>query len=99
MEKLFTYGSLQLLPVQKKLFNRKLAGTSDILLGYEIGTIKIDGKIFNIATPKTESWIEGIVYNLTKEDLKITDRYEGRMYKRMIITLQSGIESWVYLRV
>jgi len=98
MEKLFTYGSLQISSIQEKLFNRILVGTPDVLIGYEKGTIEIDGQIFGIANPKPQGKIEGMVYELTKEEIERADVYEGNEYQRLPLTLVSAVESWVYVR-
>ncbi len=99
MEQLFTYGSLQHLEIQEKLFNRTLAGVPDTLIDYEKGTIEIEGKVFNIASPKTGSKIEGIVYELDQKELERADRYEGKNYKRVRVMLLSGAEPWFYCRM
>ncbi len=99
MEKLFTYGSLQLSHIQEKLFNRILSGTSDTLSNYEKGTIEVEGKTFNTANAKPGSSINGTVYNLEQHELERADRYEGKAYTRIKVKLLSGIECWLYLRV
>lgn len=89
MDQLFTYGSLQHPEIQEKLFNRVLIGRPDTLIDYKKGTIEIEGKVFNIANPKTGSKIEGIVYELDQKELERADRYEGKNYKRVRVTLLS----------
>jgi gamma-glutamylcyclotransferase (GGCT)/AIG2-like uncharacterized protein YtfP len=98
MQKLFTYGSLQLPEIQEKLFNRIVVGVSDTLLGYEKCTIEIEGEIFFIATQKDGSTIEGVVYELDEKELEVTDRYEGKEYKRLRVMLKSGRGAWFYSR-
>ncbi len=99
MQKLFTYGSLQLPHIQEKLFNRILAGTPDILPDYEKGVLEIEGKKFNVANMKTGSSIPGTVYDLSTEELERADRYEGNGYKRIRIILETDTEAWLYIRV
>lgn len=99
MEKLFTYGSLQYPDIQMKLFNSTLVGTRDILIGYEKGKLEVEGKTFNIATPNPDGKIEGTVYDLTDEQLARADRYEGKGYKRIRVSLLSGSEVWLYVRI
>ena len=98
MHSLFTYGTLQHPDIQEKVFNRILVGTPDVLIGYEKGTVEIDGQIFGIADPKQDGKIEGVVYTLSQEELEKADIYEGKEYRRVTHTLESGMESLVYVR-
>ena len=41
-EFLFSYGTLQLQAVQMANFGRQLTGTSDVLPGFEMGSLEID---------------------------------------------------------
>ncbi len=41
LEKLFSYGTLQMENVQKETFGRTLKGTKDILVGYILSEVKI----------------------------------------------------------
>ena len=41
-ELLFSYGTLQLVTVQMATFGRQLAGTSDVMQGFELVSLKID---------------------------------------------------------
>ncbi len=45
MEKLFSYGTLQMEHVQKEIFGRKLNGKKDALIGYILSEVKIKDKI------------------------------------------------------
>ena len=40
MEKLFSYGTLQMEHVQQETFGRKLHGVKDTLAGYTLSTVK-----------------------------------------------------------
>ena len=44
MEKLFSYGTLQMENVQKETFGRLLVGAKDVLLGYVLSEVKIKDK-------------------------------------------------------
>ena len=41
--------------------------------------------------------INGIAFTLTNEDLIKADQFESNAYKRVQITLKSGIVAWIYL--
>ncbi|WP_428023911.1 hypothetical protein [Arcobacter sp.] len=44
MEKLFSYGTLQMKNVQKETFGRILEGVKDTLVGYVLSEVKIKNK-------------------------------------------------------
>tara|TARA_R110002051_G_scaffold138637_2_gene211421 strand:+ start:2025 stop:2339 length:315 start_codon:yes stop_codon:yes gene_type:complete len=95
---LFSYGSLQKTKVQLALYNRKLVGFEDILLGYKLSKQKIESKYPIIY--KTEDFntkISGMVYEVSNQELLKTDDYEGDFYKRIQIKLESGIIAWCYV--
>ena len=109
-EFLFSYGTLQKEKVQMELFGRLLKGTRDALKGYKLSTIEIkDESVLNkseqkyhlIAIPSNDSkdFIEGIVLELSTEELLRADQYETEDYRRVKEVLQSGKGSWVYIAV
>jgi gamma-glutamylcyclotransferase (GGCT)/AIG2-like uncharacterized protein YtfP len=98
MQKLFSYGSLQNTDIQMRLFGRELIGYSDVLHDYEMTAINIDGEGYSAAEPKADEKISGTVYELSSAELERADEYEGKSYYRIKVKLQSGTESWVYLR-
>ena len=109
-EFLFSYGTLQKEKVQMELFGRLLKGTRDALKGYKLSTIEIkDESVLNkseqkyhlIAIPSHDSkdFIEGIVLELSTEELLRADQYETEDYRRVKEVLQSGKGSWVYIAV
>lgn len=107
-EKLFSYGTLQYEAVQLSTFGRKLNGTSDILIGYRLSTLKItDPNIADISgeavhpvlihTGNKEDKVAGMVFEITLEELHSADKYEVADYKRIDVTLSSNIQAWVYI--
>ena len=107
-ENLFSYGTLQREKVQIELFGRKLAGTTDVLKGYKAQVIEItdesflakgDGKFQRIArkTNNPADMIEGMVFELSQDELAIADSYEPPEYKRQIVQLASGKKAWMYI--
>jgi gamma-glutamylcyclotransferase (GGCT)/AIG2-like uncharacterized protein YtfP len=102
MENLFAYGSLMEEEVQKTVFGRILQGVPEKLLGYEVKRIEIEEEFglenYPIITP-TEDYsdcIEGIVYELTIEELQLSDTYEGNSYNRIQVPLKSQQMVWAY---
>ena len=86
MEKLFSYGTLQLENVQRDTFGRLLSGNKDILEKYIISKIKItDPKVIESSgtdihpileyTGNEADFVEGILFELTDEELIKADDY------------------------
>ena len=105
---LFSYGTLQLENVQLQNYNRKLKGFKDTLEGYKLSQIEItnevvlekSGKKFHpIAVPsKNKSdFIDGVIFEITENELLETDKYEVSAYKRVQKKFKSGNEAWVYI--
>ncbi len=105
---LFSYGTLQQEEVQLAIFNRKLRGEPDALVGYEQAPLLIEdaavvatsGKTHHIIVKRCSdpsSRVTGTVYELTPAELQLADRYEVAAYKRVAANLASGREAWVYV--
>jgi hypothetical protein len=106
-ERLYSYGTLQQPKVQLANFGRHLRGNPDTLTGWRLSTVLITDpvvlaesglfihKILVPGDPSDE--IQGMVFELTPEELKAADSYETDSYKRIKVTLRSGIEAWVYV--
>jgi gamma-glutamylcyclotransferase (GGCT)/AIG2-like uncharacterized protein YtfP len=106
---LFSYGTLQLEAVQMKSFGRLLDGRADAMLGFKKEMIKItDPDVIKLsgershpvvsvsANPNDE--VDGKVFFINAEELEAADRYEVSDYKRIEVTLKSGIQAWVYVK-
>jgi gamma-glutamylcyclotransferase (GGCT)/AIG2-like uncharacterized protein YtfP len=108
MESLFSYGTLQLEPVQMATFGRLLTGTRDVLYGFEEtplviedeAVIAISGKAHHTIakfTGRTSDTISGTVYEVTPEEIECADKYEVAPCLRVAVVLQSGTRAWVYV--
>jgi gamma-glutamylcyclotransferase (GGCT)/AIG2-like uncharacterized protein YtfP len=104
---LFVYGSLRDPAVQRSLFGRLVEGSADALPGYRIGTVTIrdEAAILTSGTAThrivqrsidSNDRVEGFVLHLTEAELAIADAYEVEDYARIAVTLESGIEAFVY---
>ena len=104
---LFSYGTLQNNQVQIDLFGRILSGSKDILQGFKLAVIEITDEVFlsrgeqntqriAIATGDPQDQIEGMVFEVTVNELLHADKYEPNDYKRVKVTLASGKQAWVY---
>ncbi|MGL2993808.1 gamma-glutamylcyclotransferase family protein [Flavobacterium sp. TSSA_36] len=102
MQKLFTYGTLQHEDVQEDLFGRILEGTPETLKGYIVNKIQIEEEFgmidypIIVETDNLEDSIQGIVYEVTSNDLRQADLYEGKHYKCVEVVLQSHQKAWAY---
>ena len=107
-EWLFSYGTLQQEGVQRSTFGRLLTGAADRLPGFRLAQLRItdprvlaeSGKQFHpIALPSADpaDAIDGMVFQVTAEELAHADRYEVADYQRVAVRLSSGIEAWVYV--
>lgn len=108
-EKLFSYGTLQQEEVQLATFGRKLSGTHDHLLGYQLSMLRItdphvlatSGKEFHpilTHTGNSSDCVEGTIFEITPEELLQADRYEVADYKRILAPCRSGTAAWVYVK-
>ena len=109
-ENLFSYGTLQKKNVQLELFGRLLNGTKDILKGYKLSSIEIKDEAFLakgeekfqktlVPTKNDADIINGTVFEISEEELRLADKYEPDNYQRIKVALQSGKEAWIYFAV
>lgn len=107
-EKLFSYGTLRYEAVQLATFCRKLDGQSDALSGFLFTMVEITDP-YVIATSgealhpiiaytgNASDRVNGMVFDISLEELKQADSYEVADYKRIGVQLASGIKAWVYV--
>lgn len=107
-EQLFSYGTLQYEAVQLANFGRKLEGNQDDLPGFKLSMIEItdpsviatSGETFHPIIAYTGNPIDrvnGMVFEISVEELKCADSYEVSDYKRIEVKLVSGRSAWVYV--
>lgn len=108
MEKLFSYGTLQLESVQNKIFGRALMGVKDVLIGYILSEVEITDRaviktsgtnIHRILkyTGKSTDMVEGAVFEITLSELKKADEYEVEEYVRVEGNFSSTKKAWAYV--
>ena len=106
---LFSYGTLQDKAVQLANFGRELQGRPDSMPGYRQSLLAItdpqviatSGKTHHpIVEPSANpnDAVAGTVFEITAQELAAADRYEVSDYKRVSVTLKSGVQAWVYVR-
>lgn len=108
MEKLFSYGTLQLEKVQLDTFGRILIGKPDTLSRYKIDKIKISDEevlassgiqyhpILKFSGEESDE-VQGIIFEVSIEELRQADIYEEKNYKRILEQFKSGQKAWVYI--
>jgi gamma-glutamylcyclotransferase (GGCT)/AIG2-like uncharacterized protein YtfP len=107
--RLFSYGTLQYPEVQKASFGRLLQGSDDSMPGFRREMVEItdpdvlakSGERFHpIVMPSDDpaAAVPGKVFAITPEELAAADAYEVSDYKRIEVTLASGLSAWVYVK-
>lgn len=103
---LFSYGTLQDPAVQTAHFGRRLAGTVDGLAGFVLSQVALPdpeaeggASVYPvlIPDPAAREAIPGVVLEMTEDDLPAADAYEGEEYRRVVVSLTSGLKAWVYI--
>lgn len=106
---LFSYGTLQLEKVQLESFGRKLVGKPDRLYSYKLGQLVItDPSVLEksnqtvhpiaIKTNDSKDFIEGMIFEITENELKQADNYEVDDYQRIFELFESGQTAWIYVK-
>lgn len=104
---LFSYGTLRDSAVQMANFGRLLSGRADCLPGYSLlplaikdpAVVALSGKSQHMIAKRSAAGDEvtGMVFEITAQELVAADRYEVSDYTRVLVTLKSGVKSWVYV--
>jgi hypothetical protein len=108
LQLLFSYGTLQQRDVQLTTFGRELQGTPDQLLGFrqsmvkieDVDVVKMSGKTHHPIVKHTglaEDRVAGTAFEVSVEDLMKADQYEVSDYRRVLASLASGRQAWVYV--
>ncbi|MET3035756.1 gamma-glutamylcyclotransferase family protein [Chryseobacterium sp. NRRL B-14859] len=108
MPHLFSYGTLQKEQVQMETFGRILHGQKDILSGYRLDMIEItDAEVLRKSGQKyhpvlkfsgnEKDRIEGILFEVTENEILQADEYEVDDYKRIETIFKSGKKGFIYV--
>lgn len=106
---LFSYGTLQLEAVQLSSFGRLLNGAKDSMPGFrkdmleitDPEVLKTSGERFHPVVSPSDNpadEVEGMVFEITAQELAAADEYEVSDYKRIETALKSGKRAWVYVQ-
>ena len=94
--------------MQRATFGRLLSGRPDTLPGYSRAMYEIDdpevvatsGKTHHpIVQPSGDAAdrVAGTVFEISGAELAQADEYEVDAYRRVAVTLASGLQAWVYV--
>lgn len=108
MEKLFSYGTLQLEQVQLDTFGRLLKGEPATLTGYIVGEVEItdaavlksSGQRYHpalIKTGQTTDSVTGTIFSISEQELASADSYEVDDYVRVEERFSNSNNAWVYV--
>ena len=95
---LFVYGTLTIGETLKNILDRDVSGTPATLDGYDGSKmVIIESESYPAAEKNIECSIQGLLIEITSEELQKLDVYETDVYKRKEVELTSGKKAWVYL--
>ncbi|MDE2774658.1 MAG: gamma-glutamylcyclotransferase [Chloroflexota bacterium] len=98
MQKLFTYGTLRDPETQQRLLGRTLGdGAPDTLRGYRLAKLTGIHEVYSILQPQAGSTVEGMLYEVSDDELDRLDAYEGEAYQRVSVRLVSKTRAWAYM--
>jgi len=98
MQKLFTYGTLRDPATQQRLLGRTLGdGAPDTLRGYRLAKLTGIHEVYSILQPHAGSTVEGMLYEVSDDELDRLDAYEGEAYQSVSVRLVSKTRAWAYM--
>lgn len=108
MLNLFSYGTLQKEQVQIETFGRILKGEKDVLKGFKLEMLEItDPEVLRKSNQKyhpilvfsgnVEDEVEGVLFEVTEEEILKADEYEVDDYKRIETVFKSGKSGFIYV--
>lgn len=98
MHIVFVYGTLRDPKIRRRILGTNPATTPSSLLGFRMSTITLDGVIYPILIedPGCQEIVNGEYFKVDDKGLLLLDDYESDAYRRKIVTLEDGVQSWVY---
>ncbi len=96
MKNIFVYGSLLNKTLRTNVLCHEIEGVEDILENYTIDTHSVLGRYPTVIKSEGE-FVNGKVFKVSDSDIEKMDRYESHYYKKIEVTLKSGVMSLVYI--
>ena len=95
---LFAYGTLLDKAIQLEVFGRILTGVPDELSGFVLHQNAVAGSYPDIAISSDDrAIVSGYRFIIQPKELTLADEYETELYIRQWVTLNSGVQAWVYM--
>jgi gamma-glutamylcyclotransferase (GGCT)/AIG2-like uncharacterized protein YtfP len=96
----FAYGTLRNAKVRKQILGCDPPSFPSTLSGFRLEKLTLDREVYPVAVEDSSSSaiIAGDYFEVDEKDLILLDVYESEMYWRKIITLDNGINAWVYCK-
>ena len=95
---LFVYGTLITGKTLKNILDRDVPGIPATLDGYDGSKmVVIESESYPSAEKNIECSIQGLLIEVTSEELEKLDVYETDAYIRKEVELTNGKKAWVYL--
>ena len=95
---LFVYGTLITDETRKDVLGRDVSGVPATLDGYDDSkTVTIEKESYPAAEKKKKHSIQGLLIEVTPEELEKLDVWETDAYRRKEVGLTNGKKAWVYL--
>ena len=82
--------------MQSRVIGRVVSGAPDVLDEFFKSQIAMSDGVFPLVIPRHGHSVDGLVLEVTAEELARMDIYETTAYRRVRVLLRSGLESWVY---
>lgn len=96
----FAYGTLRDAKVRKEVIGYDTSTCPASLKGYSKESIVIDQLSYPVLVEDNtaDKTIQGEIFEIDPNDLVSIDLYETTAYRRKLITLESGLKAWVYIK-
>ena len=93
---IFVYGSLLNKKLRQNVLGHEVEGEQDILENYTMDTHSVLVRYPTVIKSEGD-FVKGEVFKVSDSDIEKMDRYESHYYKKIEVTLKSGVMSLLYL--
>lgn len=94
--KIFSYGTIQDPKIQRELFGELKKSTPDAINGFQRLHMTLDGGVYPVLI-KGDCRYYGHVYDVTPDELKKLDEYEGDAYIRIPVDTEEKQKVFIYI--
>ena len=96
MKNIFVYGSLLNKKLRQNVLGLEVEGNKDVLENYTMDTHSVLCAYPTVIKSEGD-FVRGEVFKVSDSDIEKMDRYESHYYKKIEVTLKSGIMSLIYI--